>query len=215
MFLEGEQGWASVPFETLPVVHVERGGVLPEYPRASADAAMGELTRRFQRIVLVDAEGIRANDPSVEFLQLAAKRRSVWVDAGSRFATDAMDLFIAGAELVTMRWNTLDSTDELEEAAEMAQPGSLFVGLEFPRGQFLKNRKDARDAAEVAAYVTEMGLGIVLIAHEPTAASLRALPTTGERWLQGAPRALLADAQELGFHGALLSPSEIPPEETS
>lgn len=197
-------------FETLPAVHLERGR-FPEYPSADPEGALTELARRFGRVVIVDVEGIRRNDPDVEFLQTATKRRAIWADAGSRFATDAMDLFVAGAETVTIRWNTLDSARELEEAAELAQPGAIFLGLEFPRGAFLQNPRDKRSAAEVAALAESLGLGLVLIVDRADDATIHALPTaTTPRYLQGAP--LAADAQRFGFAGALLAPTEIPQE---
>lgn len=200
---------AAVTFETLPVVHLERGA-FPEYPDADPERALTELARRFGRVVLVDAGGVRANDADLEFVQTASRRRAVWVDAGSRFATDAMDLFVAGAETVTMRWNTLDSADELAEAAGLCQPGSLFLALEFPRGQFLRHRADKRDAEEVARFAAEHSVGLVFVLHDADASLLRRLPTSPTpRFAQG-PAALAHAAQEAGFAGLLVAPHELP-----
>jgi len=203
-----------VAFETLPVVHVV-GGRFPEYEGQDPERALGALAKRFGKLVLVDAEGIQRNEPQVEFLQAAAHRRSVWVDAGSRYADDAMDLFVAGAEAVTMRWNTLHRPDELADAAEIAQPGALFLGLEWPKGQFLRHRHDARSAEDVVSWATAHGVGIVHVLDAPDEHALRALPPGSGRWAQGLPRRLVAAAQEMGFEGAMLPPAEIPPEEAA
>jgi hypothetical protein len=199
-------------FETLPVVHLERRR-FPEYPDAEPEQALTALARRFERVVLVDVAGVRRNAADLEFLQMSARKRSLWVDAGSRYATDAMDLFVAGAENVTMRWNTLSAPAELEDAASLAQHGALFVGLEFPRGTFLKNPADARGADDVARHAESLGLGVVHIVDSGDAAFARDLPVTRTpRYLQGGSRALAGELQAWGFAGALLSPAELPPE---
>lgn len=194
-------------FETVPVIHLERRRI-PEYPGEDTDAVLTQLARAFGRVAIVDVSGVKANASDLDFIQKASRKRPLWVDAGSRFATDAMDLFVAGAETVTMRWNTLDSPEELAEAAEVTQHGSLFLGLEFPRGAFLPHPKDRRGAAEAAAFAEGLGIGLVLQV-EP-AADLRSLPaSTASRYVQGVPRAQVALAQEMAMQGALLSPHEL------
>ena len=197
-------------FETLPVVHLEHRA-LPEFPGEDPEGVLTELARRFGRVVLVDAAGVRANDADLEFIQGATRKRAAWVDAGSRYATDAMDLFVAGAEAVTMRWNTLHRTQELEEAATMCQPGSLFVGIEYPHGNFLPHRKDKRGADEVARYAESLGAGVVFIVDKPDDELLRALPPAmTSRFVQGVAARSVAPLQEMGFQGALVTAAEIP-----
>jgi hypothetical protein len=199
-----------VAFETVPVVHVEAGR-FPEYPGVDPERVLTQLARRFGRVALVDVEGVRRNEPQVEFLQAASRRRSLWVDAGSRYATDAMDVFVAGADQVTLRWNTLRDARELDEAAQLAQPGSLFLALEFPKGRFLPNPHDKRGPDAVVALAQAAGVGVVhILDAEP---DLHALPPGSDRWAQGIPRRLAGQAQEMGFAGALLAPAELPAEE--
>lgn len=194
-------------FETVPVLHVDRRR-FPEYPEADPEAVLTALARAHGRVCLVDVQGIRTNEADLEFVQTASRRRSVWVDAGSRFATDAMDLFIAGAETVTLRWDTLDSPAELEEAADLAQHGALFLGLEFPKGRFRAHPKDKRSAAEAAAFAEALGVGLVLLVGPGT--DLATLPTTtASRFVQGLPRAEALHAGEVGLQGALLAPTEL------
>lgn len=207
------QARRRVAFETVPMLHLDQRR-FPEYPERAPEGVLTALARAFGRVALVDVQGVRRNEADLEFVQQVARRRSVWVDAGSRFATDAMDLFVAGAETVTMRWNTLDSIEELREAADVTQPGSLLLGLEFPRGGFLKHSKDARGPHEAAAFAESLGLGLVLLTD--VGADLRALPTsTAARFVAGLPRDRALAAEELGYQGALLSPSELPAEEAA
>lgn len=199
-------------FETLPVVHLD-GGRFPEFPEADVERVLTGLARRFGRVVVVDAEGVRRNRPELEVLQAAARRRSVWVDAGSRFATDAMDLFIAGAETVTMRWNTLDDAKELEEAADLCNPESLLVGLEYPRGGFLRNRRDARPAADVVRLAERLDVGQVHFVERGDESAVRALPfSSGRRFVHGPVWGQRELLEELGFVGALVPAPLIPDE---
>lgn len=204
---------APVTFESLPVVHLERRR-FPEYPEAEPERALTELARRFGRVVVVDVSGVRTNDADLEWLQAAARKRALWIDAGSRFATDAMDLFVAGAETVTLRWNTIQGEEELREAAEMCQPGSLFLALEFPRGSFLRNPRDPRDARTVVEMARSLSAGLVYVVDRHDEAFLRTLPESNTpRYVQGAPLSAAATLQEMGYRGLLLAPSAIPPEE--
>lgn len=200
-------------FETLPVVHLDDGR-LPEYPGQDAERVLTSLARRFGRVVVIDVAGIRRNDADVEFLQGAARRRALWADAGSRYADDAMDLFVAGADAVTIRWNTLDRAEELREAAALCEPGTLFLALEFPRGQLLKNPRDARDVSEVVREAEAHGVGVVYVLDKADDALLRSLPGTATpRFVQGPFNPSLV--QSLGFQGVMLAPTLLPPEEAA
>ncbi len=201
-------------FETLPVVHLETG-IFPDYPDGSIEEALTTLARRFGRVVVVDVMGVKRNQPELEILQAAARKRSIWWDAGSRYSNDAMDLFIAGAETVTLRWNTLHRAEELQEAVDLCQPESLLVSLEFPKGTFLTHKKDKRSAETVARHVESLGIGLVYVVDRMDEAYLRSLPvTTTPRYLQGPSAAPIAMLEELGFAGVILPAiSAVPVEE--
>lgn len=199
-------------FESFPVVHLDHSK-FPEYPKADPEDVLTRLARKFEHVVIVDAGGIKANLADLEFLQKSARKRAVWVDAGSRYATDAMDLFVAGAERVTMRWNTLRAIEELAEAASLAQPGGLFVGLEFPRREFLKHPKDARSAADVVRLADGLGLGVVYITDATDPYFVRDLPLSQvSRHYQGSKP--IAELEAWGFAGQLVGPVDIAAEES-
>lgn len=200
--------------EAVPVVHVENGQLL-ELPDDDVEASLTDLARRFERVAIVDVEGIRRNTADLTFLQAAGRRRSIWVDAGSRYANDAMDLFIAGAESVTLRWNTLHNAAELEEAASLCQPETLFLCLEFPGGKFLEHRKDPRPASAVVRLAESLGVGIVYVTDTADASFVRSLPPANvPRWLMGPTKGLRDDLQSWGFHGVLARLDELPEAKT-
>ncbi|HUR68405.1 MAG TPA: hypothetical protein VM370_04105 [Candidatus Thermoplasmatota archaeon] len=198
-------------FETLPVVHLDEGR-FPEYPDEEPERVLTNLARRFGRVVIVDVAGVRRNDADIEFLQQAARKRAVWADAGSRYATDAMDLFVAGAEAVTVRWDTLQRVEELQEAADLCQSGTLFLALEFPHGRFRAHPRDKRSAEEVVRLAESIGVGIVYVLDAGHDEVVRALPGSATpRYVQGA---LTPDAlQAMGFQGAMVAPALLPTEE--
>lgn len=201
-----------VPFEVVPYVHYE-AGAFPDLPGESVEGALTRLAKRFGRVAVVDVSGVKRNEPELEALQAAAKRRALWWDAGSRYATDAMDLFVAGAENVTLRWNTLHSPEELAEAADLCEPGSLHLAIEHPRGAFLAHPRDRRSAGDVARYADELGVGLVHLVDRADLHFLRSLPpTTGPRRVMGPVVGHEAELETLGFAGALVPALQIPPE---
>jgi hypothetical protein len=201
-----------VPFETLPLVHWDAGR-LPELPGEEPERALTRLARRFGRVVVVDVQGVKRNQADLEGIQAAARKRPVWVDAGSRYATDAMDLFIAGAESVTLRWNTLASPDELREVADLCAPESVHVALEHPHGAFLRHPRDGRGVHDAARLADSLGFGVVHVVDRFDPGFLRSLPqTTGERRVMGPLPDRAAELEELGFTG-LLVPADLIQEE--
>src|ERR1051325_159586 len=76
-FLTGSAVGALVTFETVPVVHLDRAR-FPEYPDADPEAVLTGLARRFERVVVVDAQGVRANDADLEFLPHPARNGALW-----------------------------------------------------------------------------------------------------------------------------------------
>ncbi len=202
-----------VALEILPAVHLDQGG-FPELPGEEVDAALTRLARRFGRVVVVDVAGIKRNQPELEQLQHTSKRRALWWDAGSRFATDAMDLFIAGAESVTLRWNTLQNAKELEEVASLCDPATIHLALEYPRGTFLPHSKDRIPAADVARLADRLGMSVVYVVDRSDTSFLRTLPAvTGTRHVQGPVSAVIGELEALGFTGAIVPADRLPAEE--
>lgn len=199
-------------FETVPVLHLDKRA-FPEYPDAAPERVLTELARRFGRVGLVDVEGVRANNADLEWIHAASKRRALWVDAGSRFATDAMDVLVAGASAVTVRWSTLRAADELEEAADLLDPDALFLALEHPGGRLRAHAKDGRGADALAAWAGDVGVGLVhVVDADADADFVRALPrAVTPCYVQGASAAVAAQARTWGYAGALVSPTQLPP----
>lgn len=170
----------------LPLVQVRGGRVQPD--RADPHAVLPRLAAAAGEVVLVDLDGLEDNAPDLGLLREVARRSAVWADAGSREAADVADLFVAGAHRVTVRWSTVEDEGALDEMAELAEPGALYLGLEF-RDVLVGNRKAPRlDAPTLLHKARELGLPVValeLAGLEVARSAVAGHP--GERWY-AAPR---------------------------
>jgi uncharacterized protein related to proFAR isomerase len=176
----------------------------PPVDRVRALAAKG-------MVAVSDLDGLARNKADLDTLRKASEKGNVWVDAGSRFATDVMDALVAGAERATVRWSCLVDREEAEEAAEFGEAGALLLGLEF-RGALLPHPKMGGEA-EALALASALGWGIVVIDEAPAVdvASYQALAgrfqgTGLERWYAG-PLRSAGEARALetmGYRGVLV-----------
>lgn len=126
--------------------------------------AVEEAAADHDRVYLVDRRGVQRNKPDVELIQEVAGEAEVWVDAGPRYAEDIVDLLVAGAAHVVVRWHTLDQARELGEAADMS--GDLSLGAEFEGKAFLENpREPETDLRPLLDRVRRLDLGLVVVGH--------------------------------------------------
>lgn len=162
-------------------------------------------------LYVIDADGIASNKPNLRLLKAASRKAELWVDAGPRYADDAMDLFVGGADRVTARWSKLRSEDELAELAELSE--DAYLGVEYDGG-FRQNpgmkATAERDMREIA---TKFGVGVVVVDLKSGAGS--GAPSRGvvSAWegFNGRKYALggdfdehsIADLRSLGFSGAI------------
>jgi uncharacterized protein related to proFAR isomerase len=203
-------------FQVMPSLRVHKRRVVDAQgqvvDRSAADAVKALAAKG--PVWVYDLDGLGRNKADLDTLRKAGDRGNVWVDAGSRFATDAMDVLVAGAEKATLRWDHLASEAELAEAVEMSD--ALLLGLVFDRGQFQRNPLLEGDEQRVLGVARDLGMGIAVIdaterpipggADRNLAARFAA--TGLDRWFVGGARDE-ADAREveaLGYQGAVLEP---------
>lgn len=210
--------YGVVAFEVVPLVQSHRRRLVA-VPGGDTEPArvLTELSRAYGQVALIDQEGVERNTPDLEFIQDNSRHAALWVDGGSRFGTDAMDVLVAGARRVTLRWSLLDSPDELEESADLAEPSSLALALEHRDGAFVRNRR-ARDHSAGDALARADGLGVPVIVIDVggrafNASLMHALPASAtERWwaaVVDAP-ARLAELERAGFTGVLAPAAQMP-----
>ncbi len=150
--------------EVIPVVHA-RSGELVGPDAEPLDEDLRTVSRRFSRehdaLYLVDLDGIRRNRPDVALLQEVGGRVHTWADAGSRSPQDVMDLIIAGAEQVTVRYETADGVETIEEAVRLSE--NVALGLEFRDGSLVPNDRWPATLPELIDLAERLNLPIVAI----------------------------------------------------
>lgn len=206
-------------FTRLPVVHLERGA-LKEFPGEPLAEALARLSKRHELVYVVDLDGLRENQADLSGLNKASRNASLWLDAGSRYGTDVMDLFVAGAERVTVRWNTLHTIEELEEAAEVSE--DVFLGVEFRNGFVDNKRMPAGSPEALFQRVEDLGIGLVVVdllagtvqQVQPALASLGAR-FRGPKWYAGGRGGAYdrETLESLAYSGILVPAHAIEPEE--
>lgn len=199
-------------FEVVPLAQLQRRRLVNADGSLDRDvvARVRELAAKAMVCVL-DLDGLRRNKADLNTLRQMADKGNVWADAGSRFATDAMDVLVAGAERATMRWAHLARESELREAHEMSD--ALVLGLEFRAGVFQPNPLLRAGEQQVLALARELNLAIVIIDQEPRPGGVdRSLAarfqSTGlDRWFLGGVRdgGDARELQALGYRGCLVA----------
>ncbi len=196
-----------VTIRVVPAVHADRGVVIDAPQPGPPRAVLTTLAREYGEVYLVDAAGVRRNEPDLEFLQAVTRQLPVWVDAGSRYAADAMDALVAGASRLTLRWNTLRSREELVEVADVADVESFLVAIEFTDKGFMPNPHERTTTAEgVVREVDDLGLGLVVVHRDFDAAVARRFARSdAPRWWYGiVDRDGVAELGRLGYAGAVV-----------
>lgn len=150
--------------EVLPVVHARRGTLVgPDAKPLQED--LKTVTRRFSRefdaIYLVDLDGIRSNTPKVDLVQQVSHRVHTWADAGSRIAEDVMDLVIAGAEQVTIRYETAHDASVLEDALRLTE--NVALGLEFKDQELVQNDRWPATPPELLSLAEDLRIPVVIV----------------------------------------------------
>jgi phosphoribosylformimino-5-aminoimidazole carboxamide ribonucleotide (ProFAR) isomerase len=108
---------ASGQFE--PVREV---GGAPVDPFEAAD----RLVAAFQRVCVIDLDGIRRNRPQLDYLQELSRSGELWVDAGVRTGEQMIDILVTGAQRVVLSTAYLLSPRELKRAWRLS-PELLFA----------------------------------------------------------------------------------------
>lgn len=199
-------------FEVVPLAQLQKRRLVKADGSLDKDAVdrVRELAAKAMVCVL-DLDGLRRNKADLDTLRKMAEKGNVWADAGSRFATDAMDVLVAGAERVTLRWAHLAGESELREAHEMSD--ALVLGLEFRGGVFQANPLLRAGEEQVVALARELGVAIAVIDQDPKPGGVdrnlasRFQSTGLERWYLGGVRdgGDARELQALGYRGCLVA----------
>ena len=90
---------------------------------------MEQVLKQYERVLLVDINGIESNRPQVNLIQELAELGEVWADPGLRYAESIIDILVAGASAVVLSTKTVAGVDQLAAAVEMSE--NVFLGIDY------------------------------------------------------------------------------------
>jgi Histidine biosynthesis protein len=96
------------------------GGPTAAHPKDGGTFDMFEVADRlmteYDRVYVVDLDGIDRNQPQLDYLQEIAQGGEIWVDAGVRTSDQAIDVLVAGAQRAILSTAFLRTERELRRA---------------------------------------------------------------------------------------------------
>jgi uncharacterized protein related to proFAR isomerase len=156
----------TTSLEILPVIHA-RGGDLVGPDAEPLEEDLKEVARRFSRnwdaVYVVDLDGLKRNRPEVGLVQQLSDRVHTWADAGARTPEDSMDLLMAGAEQVTVRYHTADEREVVRETVRISEQVAL--GMEFRDQELVQNRAWPATPPELVELAEDLQIPLVVVDH--------------------------------------------------
>jgi phosphoribosylformimino-5-aminoimidazole carboxamide ribonucleotide (ProFAR) isomerase len=204
--------------EVLPRIHILDKEAVHEgpdgYVTIDVDAfeAVTQLIADFEKVLIVDLNGVRNNRPKLDFIR-AFEKKSIWVDGGARMAENAIDLFIAGAERVVLRTETLASINELRRAHELSD--QLIFQMDLSSGKSILGSQEYLDWNPDALLreVAEIGLRSSLYVDKggdiPSPSILTGLPDDFELYVHVLHRSDSARLEDTAIKGVIVDAKEL------
>jgi len=157
----------------------------------------------YDRLYLVDLDGIERGDPQLEYVQELSRDIDLWVDAGVPTAEAAIDILVAGAQRAVLSSSHLRAPVGLRRAWKLST--DWVFELEFVEGQ-VRNAGPAWPTSDPSALAqTARGVGITDIVlspreQDPDWGLVRTVSAGGPTWVDGS--FTVAEASRLRDSGA-------------
>lgn len=206
----------TTSLEILPVIHA-LGGELVGADAEPLEEDLKTVARRFSRewdaVYCVDLDGLKRNRPDVSLLQDLSDRVHTWADAGARSPEDTMDLLMAGAEQVTVRYHTADEREVVPETVRLSEQVAL--GMEFRDQDLVQNPAWPATPPELVDLAEELRIPIVVVDHSRAGTKTGIDKSVAWHARHHDPGAYFAGGvasqrdlnvlEDLGYEGALIS----------
>lgn len=186
-----------------PAVYLEKGALgfpdpqNPDRFHALRDAsgapvdvfdAADVLLARYQRLYVIDLDGVKSRRPQFEYLQEISQGKEMWVDAGPRNVDEVMDVIVAGASRAVMSTRTLESAREISRTLKLTSQ----VALEIAVGDSVTVAADPKlngaSSFDVASEARERGVVDIILASQTPGLHLelaQELARTGPTYIGG------------------------------
>ncbi len=178
------------------------------------------LRPEYDRVYLVDLDGIERGNPQLEYIQELSRDIDLWVDAGVPTADAAIDILVAGAQRAVLSNAHLRRPVELRRAWRLSTDWVFEVEMVDGQVQNAGPAWESSDARSLAQAARTVGLTDVVLSpreQDPDWSLVRRLCAGGPTWVNGsftaaeAPRLREAGAAGGIFHLDLLLADELSP----
>jgi hypothetical protein len=177
------RGQVCVPGATGPVrARARNGGPLDPFD------AVDVLRPTYDRLYLVDLDGIERGTPQVEYMQELSREIDLWVDAGVATADSAIDILVAGAQRAVLSSAYLRAPVEVRRAWKLSTDWAFEVEVVGGRAQNSGPAWDDADPVSLAERARRVGFTEVIVSprgEDPDWNLVRAVASGGSTWVDG------------------------------
>jgi len=177
------RGQVCLPGPKGPVrVHTRSGPALDPFD------VVDRLEPDFERLYLVDLDGIERGVPQLEYVQELSRDMDLWVDSGVATADAAIDILVAGAQRAVLSSSYLRSSVELKRAWKLSTDWAFEVELVEGRVQTARTQPDKTDAPTLVQFARSIGITDVIVSpreQDPDWILIRSLAAGGPTWVDG------------------------------
>jgi uncharacterized protein related to proFAR isomerase len=165
----------------------------------SLNEIIKKLSTRYDKVLITDLNGITRDRPQLDLIKSLSTKMELWVDAGIRYGTGVIDVFVAGADHVVLGTKTLKGLSELEKACELSE--NLIIDINYDNG-IVSPDKEIEDMplSILAEKVNEIGIRSLIFTDLKHISS-------GSSFEINAGRSMIRKGMEVYFHGIFASES--------
>jgi hypothetical protein len=147
-----------------------------------------KLLPTYDRLYLVDLDGIERGVTQLEYIQELSRDMDLWVDAGVTTADAAIDVLVAGAQRAVLSSAHLRGPVELRRAWKLSTDWAFEVEITKGAAENASARWATTAVDELVAAARAVGISEVVVSpreEDPDWAMVRRLAADGPTWVDG------------------------------
>lgn len=116
----------------------------------------------YDRLYLLDLDGIEFNRPQTNALRKISTRKEVWADIGARDSKGITDAYIAGADRAVISTKTISSKECISNSIELSD--ELILSIEF-KEEMISPSEEIRDMGMrgISEFCLEEGMDTIIL----------------------------------------------------
>ncbi len=116
----------------------------------------------YNRLYLLDLDGIEFNRPQTEALRKMSTRKKIWADVGARDSAGITDAFIAGADRAVLSTKTISSKKAILNSIELSD--KLILSIDY-KGKIISPSEEIRKMGvkEISQFCLDEGIDTIVL----------------------------------------------------